>query len=558
MKQQQRFQNLANYLRSAVGILQLERNSQLRQDTLSLCDYLNNPSFSIAVFAPFNYGKSTLLNALLGNKTLPIDIIPTTGAAIYVRYHHELQTKIALKDGREIIESGTDILKTYAILDEQRYMHRDVARVEVYCQNPFLQTGVEFIDLPGTDDREEQDRLVKDKLLTVDLVVQVLDGRKLMTLSERENLRDWLLDRGINTVVFVVNFLNLLEPEDQKEVYNRLRFVAESFRADLPVGISNLYRVDALPALRARLKGDTAAAQISGLNAFESALQTIVQSQKARTDIRLLRVINISKQIIELLQEKHQALVSEISSQKQSGVDKTAIKKRAKQLIVEGLQKSISELESWLYLPNLLSKYQRELVKALQENKFNYWHTGEFKTSVLNYQQIITGWVTKGCEFFGLSHPGELNISFPRELEINVVTNEGARPSEPSNNNSSIPSLVIPTGLGWVLGGPVGAVVLGGASYILNKVSSQSEEEDLTNEPVLEEIDWELIAREYLTEFSQWAFISLYEYQKRAENVLDFEIVPEVSNQTLSEYQLQFLNNLLDGLQQTIDSSTLD
>ncbi|EAM52207.1 hypothetical protein CwatDRAFT_5335 [Crocosphaera watsonii WH 8501] len=36
--------------------------------------------------APFNYGKSTLLNALLGEKTLPIDLIPTTGAAIYVKY----------------------------------------------------------------------------------------------------------------------------------------------------------------------------------------------------------------------------------------------------------------------------------------------------------------------------------------------------------------------------------------------------------------------------------------------------------------------------------------
>ena len=41
---------------------------------------------SLLAFAPFNYGKSTLLNALLGEKTLPIDLIPTTGAAIYVKY----------------------------------------------------------------------------------------------------------------------------------------------------------------------------------------------------------------------------------------------------------------------------------------------------------------------------------------------------------------------------------------------------------------------------------------------------------------------------------------
>lgn len=55
--------------------------------------------------------------------------------------------------------------------------------------------------------------------------------------------------------------------------------MAESFRADLPDGVSNLYRVDALPALRAKLKGDVSAAQTSGLSMFESALQMIVTSQ---------------------------------------------------------------------------------------------------------------------------------------------------------------------------------------------------------------------------------------------------------------------------------------
>ena len=53
-----------------------------------------------------------------------------------------------------------------------------------------------------------------------------------MTLEERENFRDWLLNRGINSVILVINFLNLLEPQEQKDVYYRLRFVAESFRSN--------------------------------------------------------------------------------------------------------------------------------------------------------------------------------------------------------------------------------------------------------------------------------------------------------------------------------------
>jgi replication fork clamp-binding protein CrfC len=276
MQKQDVYQNLVSNLRSALGVLELDKTSQLYRDAISICDYLEDPIFRIAVFGPFNYGKSTLLNAILGNRTLPIDLIPTTGAAIHVRYGNELHTRITFKDGTEINESGTEVLKQYAILDDQRRMRGDVTSVHVYCPHPFLQRNVELLDLPGTNDREAQDDLVRDQLLTADLVIQVLDARKLMTLYERENLRDWLLDRGIKTVVFVANFLNLLEPEDQKQVYNRLLFVAESFRSELPNNISNLYRVDALPALRSRLKGDASAAQTTGLAMFESALPSIV------------------------------------------------------------------------------------------------------------------------------------------------------------------------------------------------------------------------------------------------------------------------------------------
>ncbi|MGB8690301.1 MAG: dynamin family protein, partial [Microcoleus sp.] len=79
MQQPENYQNLTNNLKSALGILELDKNSQLYRDTASICDYLAKPTFQIAVFGPFNYGKSTLLNALLGNRSLPIDLVPTTG-----------------------------------------------------------------------------------------------------------------------------------------------------------------------------------------------------------------------------------------------------------------------------------------------------------------------------------------------------------------------------------------------------------------------------------------------------------------------------------------------
>src|SRR4028119_1155537 len=106
MQQQEVYQNLVSNLRSALGVLELDKNTALYRDAISICDYLEDPIFRIAVFGPFNYGKSTLLNALLGTRTLPIDLIPTTGAAIRVKYGKEPYTRIKLLDGREISERG--------------------------------------------------------------------------------------------------------------------------------------------------------------------------------------------------------------------------------------------------------------------------------------------------------------------------------------------------------------------------------------------------------------------------------------------------------------------
>ena len=343
---------------------------QLRKDVIFICDYIANPSFRIAVFAPFNYGKSTLLNAILGNRTLPIDLIPTTGAAIIIQYGNELCTRLTMVDGREINESGTEVLKRFAILDNDRCMRSDVASIQVFCPHPFLH-GVELLDLPGTNDKEAQDTLVRDQLLKADLVVQVLDARKLMTLGEREHLRDWLIYRGIKTVVFVVNFLNLLESAEQKEVSNRLRSVAESFRSELPNGISNLYRVDALPALRARLKGDMSAVHSTGLAAFETALQTIVAAQQEQIAVtRLPRLVAIALQVKHALQIKAQAIATDLEAESSKRNARIEIKQKAEKLIRQGFKASISKLESWLYLPKLLESYQSELALSLQQGEF--------------------------------------------------------------------------------------------------------------------------------------------------------------------------------------------
>ncbi|UNU26053.1 dynamin family protein [Microcoleus vaginatus] len=550
MQQPEIYQNLTHNLQSALGILELDKNSQLYRDTTSICDYLAKPTFQIAVFGPFNYGKSTLLNALLGNRALPIDLVPTTGAAIYVNYGEELHAKITLKDGTEISEPGTDVLKRYAILDDARQMRDDVAAVNVYCPHPFLKTGVELLDLPGTNDREQQDNLVRDKLLTADLVVQVLDARKLMTLGERENLRDWLSDRNINTVVFVANFLNLLEPDDQKQVYNRLLFVAESFRSNLPNNISNIYRVDALPALRARLKGDVAAAQTAGIAMFESALQSIVAAQQEQLAVKLPRVETIATKICQSLRAKAESVAAEIAAAQKKHKDKIEIKQKAEKLISKGFSASVSDFEIWLYQPTFLQRYQSEMALSLQEGSFDAWKL-KFQREVLHQQQTIAEWVNKACEFFEKEQPIALLISFPPSPQVSLP--EPPPPPAQKSNQGEVAPVAIATGLGWLLGGPVGAAVVGGASYILNKRTGYEKPPE-SSEAYLNQVKeiCSEAAKNYLARFSTDTFSMLQHYKEIAGKVICFQDSKEPLQTNIQQYQIQLINNLLENIESSL------
>jgi GTPase SAR1 family protein len=540
--------SLINHLQTAIDLLEISPTSRLGNDLKTLAGKEDRSNYQIAVFGPFNHGKSTLLNAILGNKTLPIDLIPTTGAAIKVVYGEELATKITLINGQIIAAKNTDILAEFATLDNDRRMRDDVLEVEVSFPHPFLQTGVELIDLPGTNDRDEQDNLVRDRLLAADLVVNVLDVRKLMTLGEREHLRDWLENRGINTVVFVANFTNMLEPEEQKEVQHRLRFVAESFRSQLPPGISNLYRVDALPALRARLKGDDNTLHTSGLSAFISALQAIVLHQReALSEVRMPVLQSIGLEIQGLLRSQIANLQAKVDEHTEKCDRELALKHQAQQLIQAGWKNSLKEVEDWLYLPNLISFYQSPLTTAIQKNEFSGWEASNVRPRLQHAQQEINDWVTKAESFFNTPLVAPLQIVLPAPPEVLLPELPTQPLPKATSTLDSLTPAAIATGLGWVLAGPLGAVVAGSATTIANKLSGERPVDSNTDRSRNIDCDAEIFAADtdaaadYLLRLNTETIETIKAYRDRAIAAIN----PEIKlDRQIDPQQQQKLNDL--------------
>jgi hypothetical protein len=366
--------------------------------------------------------------------------------------------------------------------------------------------------------------------------VNVLDVRKLMTLGEREHLRDWLENRGINTVVFVANFTNMLEPEEQKEVQRRLRFVAESFRSQLPPGISNLYRVDALPALRARLKGDDATLHTSGLSEFVSALQAIVAHQREELDdVRMPVLQSISLEIQGLLQAQINSLKLEISDRNNKGEKELALKRQAQKLIQTGWETSLKEIEQWLYLPNLISFYQSILITTIQQGKFSEWEASNVRPRLQHSQREVNDWADKAISFFGNSSVEPLAIDLPAAPEL--LLPEQPSQQSPERTSSTLEGLTpaalaepfpwkIATGLGWVFGGPLGAVVAGSATTIASKLSGDRSPDPSSNLDRSAEIleAYTDAAADYLFRLNTETMELIKAYRVRAIGVINPEI----------------------------------
>ena len=550
-------QALIQVLQSAMGLLHLEETDDLRHAVSALCDRLQTPNIRIAVFGPFNYGKSTLLNALLGDKAVPMDLVPTTGAPILIRYGEALHTTIRLRSGEIIQAPGTGILEDYAVLDQQRQMRQDVESVEVQCPHEFLKLGVEFLDLPGTDDQAEQNELVHHQLLTANIVIQLLDGRKLMTLSEREHLRDWLLDRGIETVLFVVNFLNLMETDDQKQVMRRMRFVAESFRSKLPAGVSNLYRVDALPALRACLKGDRTQVEASGLPVLETALQTVTEQCMAGPSLSP-QVHTVQAQVADAIAAKIQALSATMKQQSQAKQEKKVeLQTKAQALIAKSFQETCQTVEEWASPQNLLRNYGRSLTMALIDQQYGSWLQEHLKTGWQAQKQALIASVKKATDFFQLPAPPIPIVQFPDPPQVDGPEEQETKQKTKRGLEEEAAPVAIATGLGWLMGGPVGAAVMGGASYVLThgseRLVASSQKADKQEDAVTIDLAYAAAAEAYVRQFSQAVVDAIADYQTQTHSIIHSPLHADPSSpkEEPEQHQLTLLRSLYDELTQS-------
>jgi len=120
----------------------------VREEAAALAERTAEGRFYVACVGQFKRGKSTLLNALLGDRILPAGVLPLTTIPTIVRYGTSRRARVRFQGG-----TWTDIqpenLSEYVSEEMNPENQKGVLGVEVFSPSPLLADGMCFVDTPG-------------------------------------------------------------------------------------------------------------------------------------------------------------------------------------------------------------------------------------------------------------------------------------------------------------------------------------------------------------------------------------------------------------------------
>ncbi len=140
--------------------------------------------FSIVFIGEFSTGKSSIINALLGEKILPEGITPTTDKITILRYGQAKEEQ--LENGNYFISIPESRLKGFFI-----------------------------VDTPGTNVTIEQhEQITQEFIPKADIVFFVIGAERAVTGSEAKLIR-FIKEDWVKNIVFLLNKIDIVESDDE-------------------------------------------------------------------------------------------------------------------------------------------------------------------------------------------------------------------------------------------------------------------------------------------------------------------------------------------------------
>ncbi len=238
---------------------------------------LEEEAFNLVVLGQFKRGKSTFINALLGESILPTAIVPLTSVVTILRYGPELKIEVRYIDGHSDPVSLDD-LTAYITERGNPQNKKKVKEVTVFYPSDYLKSGVRIIDTPGVGSVYRHNTDVAYSYLPyVDACIFIVSADPPLSENEHQFLKN--IRSYVDKLFFVLNKIDQVSDEDREE---SLEFTIRILEEDLGEGKVKIYPLSARWALEGKKGGDGQYLERSLLPGFEQHLQHFLIHEKGK------------------------------------------------------------------------------------------------------------------------------------------------------------------------------------------------------------------------------------------------------------------------------------
>lgn len=249
-----------------------------------LISRLDSGRFHLAILGQFKRGKSTFLNALLGDAVLPSSVIPLTAVPTLISYGQEKTVRVRYLEGKEDSVFSSDntglirkYIETYVSEESNPKNLLQVLQVELMWPADILAKGVVLIDTPGVGSTHTHNtEMTVNFLSQCDAALFLVSSDPPITETELEFLHQ--ITEAIPRIFFLLNKIDYLSEDDISVVCNFcMRTLIEKGGIDPD---TRIYPISAKQGLSAAIDKDPVLWERSGLAEVSDHLVTFLAEEK--------------------------------------------------------------------------------------------------------------------------------------------------------------------------------------------------------------------------------------------------------------------------------------
>lgn len=255
--------------------------------------------FRVTVVGEFSQGKSTFLNALVGEEIQPVREIPCTGVVSVLRYGEQKRVICCYKDGRKEDIPIEDYQEKASISEEaaignlsDELAHCEIE--EIIFEHPDLDicsSGVEIIDSPGLNEHPDREAITQKILKNTDAAIFITSASRCLAKSERDvieglkvTLNAGLSDQPANNLFILVNFWDLVQTEKgRNQIPKRIE---ENIQGKKPIisGENRIHYISAKLALDAIVNNEHNE-YIETFDYFINCIQDFLVNERGKIEV---------------------------------------------------------------------------------------------------------------------------------------------------------------------------------------------------------------------------------------------------------------------------------